>query len=103
MGNTRHPKVSNLLEQARSCIDSGRYLDTAHSSERGGQRFISRPEILYVLRHGYHEKRKDQYNTHYCTWDYAIRGRTVDGRELHVVVAFDDNGMLIITAIDLEA
>ncbi len=35
-------------------------------------------------------------------WCYAIRGKTVDKRELRVVVSFDENYLLIITAIGLE-
>lgn len=30
-----------------------------------------------------------------------MRGRTVDRREIRVIVSFEENGMLIITAIEL--
>lgn len=102
MRNRRPPKVNNLLERVRSCIDSGRYLDTVHSSDRTKERQITRPEILHVLSHGYHEKSKDQFSARYKAWDYAIRGKTLDAGELRVVVTFDDSGLLIITAIDLR-
>jgi hypothetical protein len=103
MSVKRTSKVENLLERVRSCIESGRYLDTVHAAVRKGERGITRPEILYVLKHGYHEKYKDSYNEHYKTWDYSIRGVTLEERSLRVIVAFDPHGLLIITAIDLGA
>lgn len=60
-------------------------------------------EYEYVLKTGWHEKRKDTYDEiEYKTWNYAIRGKTVDARELRVIVSFAEDGMLIITVIELE-
>ena len=57
-----------------------------------------------MLRNGYHEKRKDKYEELYKAWSYSIRGKTVDNRRLRIVVSFDkETGMLIITAINLDA
>lgn len=66
------------------------------------ERDITRPEILYVLKNGHHEKRKDKFDEFYKAWNYAVRGKTLDRRELRIVVSFDKDGMLIITAIDLS-
>ena len=85
----------------REALDSGRFLDTVHATQRRAERQITRPEVLYVLRHGWHEKRKDVFDTRYQAWNYAIRGKTLDGRHLRIVVSFDDPGLLIITAIAL--
>ncbi len=95
------PKVLNLLEVVQSCLDQGRYLDTRHVTERQLERSITRMEILHVLRTGFHEKKKDQFDEEYSSWNYAIRGKTVDKKELRIIVSFDKNNMLIITAIDL--
>ena len=101
---TRRPsKEPALLHELRRCIEAGRFLDTFHSSKRQGERAITRPEILSVLRTGYHEKSKDRFDLRYSTWNYAIRGKTIDLRELRVIVALDEQGFLIITAIDLDA
>jgi hypothetical protein len=51
---------------------------------------------------GYHEKKKDKFNNFHHVWNYSVRGKTVDRRELRVIVSFDENGMLIITAIELK-
>ena len=90
------------MSEIRNCIEAGRYLDTRHVSQRSYERDITRPEILYVLKNGYHEKRKDKFDEFYKVWNYAVRGKTLDRRELRIAVSLDKNGMLIITAIDLR-
>jgi hypothetical protein len=87
----RPKKHSDLKIVISECIESGRYLDSYHSSERQLERHITR-----------HEKRKDQFDELYKAWNYSIRGKTPDFRELRIVISFDENGMLIITAIDLN-
>ena len=60
------------------------------------------PEITFVIRRGDREARKDQYQPQWNAWNYAIRGKTVDGRDLRIVVSFDEDEMLlIITAIEI--
>lgn len=97
----RPPKETNLLEKVRQAIQSGDYLDVVHAQERQQERQITRPEYEYVLQTGFHEKAKDEFKPEYQTWNYAIRGKTIDQRELRVIVTFED-GLLIITVIDLE-
>jgi len=96
----KHERVPRLV---REHIDAGQYLDTRHASERMAERQLTLPEVLYVLRHGHHEKRKDTFKREHNAWTYAMRGKTVDRRELRVCVSFDERDMLIITAIDLDA
>ncbi len=37
------------------------------------------------------------------TWKYAIKGKSVrDGLDVRVIVAFDEDGMLIITVMHIE-
>lgn len=98
----RPPKISNLMAEIRKCLDTGKYLDTRHATERQTERHITRPEVLKVLRTGFHEKRKDQFNEEYQAWNYSVRGKTVDARNLRVIISFDPSGMLIISAIDLD-
>lgn len=98
----RPPKISNLMVEVRRCLETGKYLDTRHATERQAERDITRPEVLKVLRTGFHEKKKDQFKEEYQTWNYAVRGKTVDARNLRVIISFDPNGMLIISAIDLD-
>jgi hypothetical protein len=95
-------KMDRLMEKVAECLDAGRYLDTRHALERQYEREITRPEVFYVLRHGYHEKRKDKFEDSYQAWNYAVRGKTIDKRELRIIVSFDESNMLIITSIDLN-
>jgi len=95
-------KLPNLIGRVRGCVEKGNFLDTYHSSLRQEQRKITRREILYVLKVGWHEKSKDYYDESYDAWNYSIRGQTLDWRRLRVIVSFDDDEMLIISAIDLD-
>lgn len=101
MVENKAPKIPHLMREVQECVENGRYLDTRHSLDRQAERAISRLEVLYVLRHGYHEKRKDRYEKGFTAWNYAVRGKTLDRKELRVIVSFDKDRLLIITAIAL--
>lgn len=96
-------KIENLLGRIRNCLSSGTYRDTFHAIERKAERNITLPEIIHVLKTGRHEKSKDHFEEVFNTWNYAIRGKTIDGLELRVIVSFDEErDLLIITAFYLE-
>lgn len=95
------PKLENLLAAIAQHIISDDYTLSKHARKRMSERDLDLPDVLYILRHGWHEKRKDQYDRSYESWNYAIRGKTVDERNLRIVVTFDE-GLLIVTAIDLD-
>ena len=78
-------KIQNLMNEIALALEEGRYLDTRHAFERQTQRKLSRPDILHVLRKGFHEKRKDSFDETFQAWNYAIRGRTIDKRELRII------------------
>jgi len=94
-------KISDVLKKIRECLETGRYCDTYHAKLRKSQRQIALTNVLYILHHGYHEKRKDQFHPEYKDWTYSIRGKTVDHKDIRVVVAFDSDGMLIITVMEI--
>jgi hypothetical protein len=96
-------KLDNLLKVVRDRIRSGRYRDTMHAIERKKERNIILPEIIYVLNTGRHEKGKDRFDDTFNSWNYAIRGWTLDGLDLRVIVSFDTKkDLLIITAFYIE-
>lgn len=99
---TRPAKLENLLDKIRECIEKGNYIVTKHAFERQNTRFIDLPETLYVLKTGYEEKRKTTFDMQHNAWKYAIRGKTKRNSDIRVVVAFDEEGMLIITVIKLD-
>ena len=91
------------MDQIRAAIDDSRYFFTGHAAERLDQREVTESETVYVLKYGRHEAKKDQFDDERANWKYAIRGKTVDNRELRVIVAFVHPDMIIITVIDLDA
>lgn len=102
---TRPPKDPDVVGKVRRAVSSGSYteLRTDHATDRQSERRVTRPEYVYVLKNGYHEKSKDEFKEEFQAWNYAIRGKTIDGRDLRVPVSFDKDGtLLIITLIDLD-
>jgi hypothetical protein len=56
-------------------------------------------DVLHILKHGNHEKEKDSFDVKRQSWKYAIRGKTPDGIELRIIVAFTEALLGIITII----
>ncbi len=95
-------KIANVLVKIKECIGKGRYFVTAHAFIRQNERMISLPESLHVLETGYEEKKKTRFDSEHNAWKYAIRGKTVrDELDVRVIVAFDEDGMLIITVMHI--
>lgn len=94
---TSPEKLKNVLEKVKACIDSSDYSFSIHALDRQVERSITIPTILYVLKNGYLENRKTTFDVVYNRWKYAVRGKTVDNLDIRVVVAFDEEEMLIIT------
>ena len=95
-------KIKDLLAEVEKCLQKGKYLYTGHAHQRLQKRVVTRQEVRQVLRNGYHEKRKDEFIEEYNSWNYSIKGTTIDKRVLRVIVSFDSSNMLIITIIDLN-
>lgn len=98
----RPNQLANLLEVIKNCIAEGRYRHTVHALQRAGLRQVDLPDVLYVLKNGYHEKRKTSFDEAFQNWKYAIRGRTLDGDEIRIIVTIPKEEMLIITVINLS-
>lgn len=95
-------KVPDLLSRVRNCLDRGAYRFSQHAINRKKERFLSLPDVIEVLSNGYHEKTKDTWDSIFKSWNYAIRGKTVDQDPCRIIVSFEDNGLLIITVIRLD-
>lgn len=100
---TRPTKVRNIVQVAALAIRSGYVLYTSHANIRMRERRIIKPEVEHILTHGHHEAKKDQFNDEFRSWDYAIKGKTLDGRTLRIIIAVVDPNILVITTIDLDA
>lgn len=95
-------KIQNVIKKVKACIDTDNYRFSDHGYERKIERYAALPDILKVLRNGYHEKQKDEWKPEFNAWNYAIRGKAIDGNELRIAVSFEENGLLIVTVIRLK-
>lgn len=100
MKSDKPAQIENLLEKIREFIKSGKYRFSVHAIKRRALRAISVQDAIYVLTHGYDEKRKTSFDEAYRTWKYAIRERTVDGIDIIVVIAVIDK-LIVITVINV--
>lgn len=100
--NTRPEKLKDLMARIKLCIDRDAYRFTNHALERKKRRAFILPDILYILKNGYHEKVKDKWDEQHHMWKYSIRGNTIDKDEGRIIVTIEKSGMLIITVIRLK-
>lgn len=95
-------KLENVLETARDCIESGKYIATFHAECRQFERDITLLDALHVIKHGYREPKHDQFKEEWQSWNYAIRGTTLQQDTIRVVISFDNTlKLLIVTVINL--
>lgn len=90
-------KVFNVLEKIHTCIKQERYVFTNHALDRVKERGIDIQTTIYVLLNGHEEKQKTKLDVNTAVWKYAIRGVTVDSDDVRVIVAFENEDMLVIT------
>lgn len=93
----RPSQLDELFPVIRNCLENGQYRLTKHAIDRQTERAIDLPDVLYVLRTGYHERQKTTFDETFQCWKYAIRGKTVDDVDVRIIIAFDPEDMLIIT------
>jgi hypothetical protein len=90
-------KLPNLLVKIRECIEQEKYIFTNHALDRVNERGIDIQTTIDVLLRGYEEKKKTKFDKETDAWKYAIRGLTTDGFDIRVIIAFDEDEMLVIT------
>lgn len=98
----RPPKIENALKLAKNCIENGFYVATFHAECRQMERDITLLDALHVINNGYREPKHDQYKEEWKAWNYAVRGQTLQGDSIRVIISFDENEkLLIITVINI--
>lgn len=99
----RPAQLEDIFSKIRDCIDSGQYRQSKHAIDREVERKVDLLDVLYVLKkNGHHEKRKTSYDEAFQVWKYAVRGKTLDEVEIRIIIAFADDGMMIITVMRVE-
>lgn len=97
------PKLDHLSDRVRQAVKNDSYRISKHAQQRMEERDISLTEVNYILKNGYHEAAKDEFDNDRSNWRYSIRGMTVDRRDIRVVVSFDKiTKMFVITVIDKD-
>ncbi len=101
VANQLPAKDPNVLDKVRKALQHGKYRYTDHAMTQMTDRAVNSREVRYILESGYHEATKDEFDIRRDSWKYALRGNTVDGRDIRVVVGFA-NLVMIITVIDKD-
>lgn len=91
----------DLFDKIRRCLEQEKYTQTKHALQRQNERQIDLWDAIHILRTGYHEKRKTSFDEMNNTWKYAIRGKTIDNVDLRIIIAFDEEDMIIITVMEV--
>lgn len=102
---TSKKTTAELFQMIRRSLEERSYYFTAHAMLRSEQRVgLNRFQILRILAGStkYHESRKDTYSDEFEAWNYSIRGTTLDGDDVRIIISFDENSLLIITVINLD-
>jgi hypothetical protein len=86
----RPSQLDEIFPKICDCIDKGLYRQSRHAMDREIERRIELPDVLYVLKNGYHEKQKTSYDEAFQTWKYAVRGKTLDRLDIRIIIAFDE-------------
>lgn len=102
MTDKRPPKIEDVIAKATECIKNNNYTFGVHALERLKERRITRRQVEYILQNGYEEKRKTKYDEQAKTWKYAVRGKTKDGYDIRVIIAFELERGFIITVMHVE-
>ena len=96
------PKKTDLMTVIRDCVARGRYYDTRQAKKRKKSRGILTRDVVYVLNNGYHQRKKDKFDAVNEVWNYSIRAHVLHAdRTIRVVVSFDEDHLVVITAIHI--
>ena len=90
-------KLPNVLEKIREAIELENYVFTNHALDRVKERGIDIQTTVNVLLSGYEEKQKTKFDKEKDSWKYAIPGVTTEEEDVRVIVAFDEDEMLVVT------
>lgn len=98
----RPEKLENILAKIKECIEQKKYTFTNHALQRVKERGIDMATTRYILLTGHEDKRKSVFDEANNCWKYAITGISKDELRIRVIVAFDEDGMLVITVMYVE-
>lgn len=92
-------EAADILSEIQAAAAAGGVVPSKHARLRMSERNVTLPEIVYVLETGVLEDARTRVEPEGTS--HAVRGETVDGRVLRVVVALVQR-VLIVTVVDLS-
>lgn len=100
-------KDFDLFNQLDKKIYFNEYVFKKHAKIRQNDRNISDLDILNILegkgnRKRHRNKRKDKFQFGHQDWNYCIEGLNLENRKIRIIISFQDNLLLIITAMWIE-
>lgn len=104
-GSNLRSKRQDIIRVAREAVSQGRYIYSKHAIERQKDRDISDGDVRFAIGNGWHEKKKDAWIEKFQSWNYAIRGKSLEESPLRIVVNLDELDQLVlivITVINLD-
>lgn len=85
----------------KTSLESGHYIILPHARLRCKERRVLPRDIEFVLAKGHRIKSRDKFDTSYGSWSYVFEGKTIDERDLRVVIILDEK-LKIVTVVILE-
>lgn len=97
-------------EQLQGYIQAGiseeKTVLSVHADKRMSERNISWFEVIEVLKFGHNERRKDEFKKEFACWNYSMRHdikiSDTEKRRLRIPVAIDEDGTIVVSAIDID-
>lgn len=105
MSKPQKKSSEELFLTIQNAIESNKYYFTGHAMIRSRQRLnVDRFIVIKILKGKakYHEPKKDFFSSEFNSWNYSIRGKTIDNDNVRIIVSFDQDDLLIITVINLD-
>lgn len=92
-------ELNSLLDEM---ITIGNYVFKKHARQRQADRMITDIEVLDILdgragRNRHRNKSKDKFDEGRKDWNYCIEGMNLDGKEIRIIISFEDGVIPIIT------
>lgn len=97
----KFPKDADIGLKIKDCLANRRYQQSLHAMERIDKRKLTFEDVLFVLETGRREKIKDSYDEAFQNWKYAIRGKTLEGIDVRVIITINEDNIIIITVVNL--
>lgn len=97
--------TEELFDAIDEALKTKNYYFSDHGEKRSKtRRKVDDLQVVKILKSANrsHEARKDKYEKGYEDWNYHIRGKNCEEDDIRIAVSFDEDGMVIITVINLD-